>query len=35
MNFPMQANGAEMMRIAAIAGTEAGSKSARRCMTPS
>jgi DNA polymerase-1 len=24
MNFPMQANGAEMMRIAAIAGTEAG-----------
>ena len=24
MNFPMQANGAEMMRIAAIAATEAG-----------
>jgi DNA polymerase I len=24
MNFPMQANGSEMMRIAAIAGTEAG-----------
>jgi DNA polymerase I len=24
MNFPMQANGAEMMRIAAIAGTESG-----------
>lgn len=24
MNFPMQANGAEMLRIAAIAGTEAG-----------
>jgi DNA polymerase I len=24
MNLPMQANGAEMMRIAAIAGTEAG-----------
>ena len=24
MNFPMQANGAEMMRVAAIAATEAG-----------
>ena len=24
MNFPMQAGGAEMMRIAAIAATEAG-----------
>ena len=24
MNFPMQANGAEMMRLAAIASTEAG-----------
>ena len=24
MNFPMQANGAEMMRLAAIAATEAG-----------
>ena len=24
MNFPMQSNGAEMMRISAIAGTEAG-----------
>jgi hypothetical protein len=33
MNWPMQANGAEMMRIAAIAATEGGSRCALPCTT--
>ena len=34
-NFPMQANGAEMLRLAAAWRPSAGSRSAPRCTTPS
>ena len=33
-NFPMQANGAEMLRLACCLATERGSRSARRCTMP-